>query len=90
MNKVFKLIKLSWHVKSNIWKCLKFDKTTDEYCLAKYYEDALNELDNTTEKIEVLILKTQKLQNKFRDREELNNLLSSVIVFLNQLKLTEN
>ncbi len=89
MKNLFQLIKVSWRVKSNIQHCLKKDPSSDEYRFAKQYETLLNELDDnktTKEQIDKLIVEVQDLQSKFREKEELNNLFSAIIDFLNQVK----
>lgn len=90
MKNLLKLVKLSLAVKLNMWKCRSFNKATDEYRIAKQYQNALDNLENNEQVVTNLILETKKLQNKFHDRKELSNLLTSVLLFLNHLKLIRN
>ena len=88
MNNLLKLIKLSWGLKLAMWRCRRFDQTTDEYRLAKHFQQALDTLDHKEQNCVALLLEAQELQNKFQDRAEIRKLLTSVILFLNHLKST--
>ncbi len=86
MCKLLKLVKLSWSLKLNMWRCSWYDKNSEEHILAVKYQKALDNLENTKKEVEALISETQALQNKFQDRKAITNLLSSVIAFLNHLE----
>ncbi len=86
MNKILQLLKLSWNLKLSIWRCYSFKKSTDEYRIAKYYQNSLNNLKDDTEEIKALILKTEQLNDKIHDKKEIINLLQNVISFLSHLE----
>lgn len=90
MHSLMKLIKLSYCVKINLYKCLKFDINKDEYKLAKYYEKLLNELDDnkvTNEQIDDIVEEIKVKHNSYEDRKEIADMLLANIDFLNHIKI---
>ena len=89
MKNLITLIKLSWRVKSNIRHCLSFDKNSDEYQRAHYYETLLNNIDDekiTIEEIDKLKESVHQQQLEHQESKALNELFMAINDFLEQIQ----
>lgn len=86
---LFKLVKAGYDCKKNIRRCLKQDKNSQAYILAKHYDVHFKEIEDsdlTLEHIDTLMneIDMQLIQNQ--DSDEIQQLLSNMGTFLVELK----
>jgi hypothetical protein len=85
--KLLKLLKHSLSFKVNVLRSrLFYHKDSEVYSLAKYYQETLNTLNEDPDEIKSLLIKTYQLKEKFYDKNEIVDLLNSVLTFLEFIK----
>jgi len=89
MNNIFGLIKAAYHFRKNKNKCLKFNNNSEEYKLAKYYDDYFKKKEH--EEINVVDINNlaQQVidhQARYENSDEIQRLLTSTLDFLDVLK----
>lgn len=89
VNHIFKLIKAAYYYKINIRKCLKQDKNSQEYHVAKFYDVYFKELEEREVSMEnIRVLEDQINQHRIenQDSQNIQQLLEKIILFLDELK----
>ncbi|MBS0287542.1 MAG: hypothetical protein JSR17_09610 [Proteobacteria bacterium] len=85
INNLFKLVKSGYYCKKNIKKCLKKDKSSQVYIMAKYYNDLVKNIEKnsvlTLAQIDTIMnqLNTHRVQHQAT--EEVQDLLSNIHSF---------
>jgi hypothetical protein len=89
VNHIFKLIKAAYYYKINIRKCLKQDKNSQVYRVAKLYDAYFRELEEGEVSMEnICVLEDQINQHRVENQgsENIQQLLEKILLFLEELK----
>lgn len=90
MKNIVKLLKTTYDFKRYTKKCLKHNVDSEEHILAKYYEDYFENLKDdeiNSVHIETLVKEAEKKQLQYKDSDDIQKLLSSMLKFMAELKL---
>ena len=90
MKKIVTLMKTTYDFKRQIKKCLKHDVGSAEYTLSKYYEDYFENLEDekiTSAHIDALAKEVEEKRLQHQNSEDIQQLLSSMLKFMDALKL---
>ena len=90
MKNIINLLKTAYNFKRYTKKCLKHGVGSEENVLAKYYEDYFNSLeDNETNSahLDDIAKEIEKKQLQYKDSDDIQKLLSSMLQFISALKL---
>jgi len=87
---IINLLKTSYNFKKHTKKCLKYGVGSQEHILAKYYEDYFKNLEDdelNLGDIDYIAQDAQKNQLQYKDSDDIQKLLSSMLEFITALKL---
>lgn len=89
VNHIFKLIKAAYYYKINIRKCLKQDKNSQVYRVAKFYDAYFRELEDGDVSMQnICVLEDHINQHRVENQgtENIQQLLEKIVLFLKELK----
>ena len=90
MKNIVSLVRESYSFKQQIKKCLKHPVNSREYTLARYYNDYFEGLEDeemNSAQLDTLIKECEEKRLQHQDSDEIQQLLSSILKFIEALKL---
>ena len=89
MKNVLKLVRVAYHFKKSLHKCLEQATDSAEYRLAKFYKDGIERMEDSgvnSADIDALINQAEEDQAKQAVSENIHELLSTTLSFLKALE----
>lgn len=92
MKKEFEILKQAYHLRKLFKQCKRLAPESEAYKLGKYFKDEIEQLEDSDvsgDKINQLIQNANERMVTSEETELMNEMLSSVVIFLTTLKRSD-